>query len=251
MIYAIGVIFHQLCYFVSQNEQNKLKFKGQGVYPQEKDRIIEIMLNGENTYAKLFYDKIMEEYFKNVARITSIDSVFRCMFSFRNFTQIMNQNTNTFSNPGVTPISYNLMNYKNIYLNVQDQKGTAIYLNNYRNLLYNNSQINNETEIKPSLVLEFLLEKLNKETGQNFIGPSLRIQPVNFNQNKDQSLAEFMAYYNQNFNLIISQFYVGFIKTKRICQQCREGIYSLDLFPFIEFDLDICAKYPNIGNWFQ
>ena len=95
------------------------------------------------------------------------------------------------------------------------------------------------------------MEKLNKETGQNFNGPSLGIQPVIFNQNKDKSLAEFMTYYNQNFNSIISQFFVGFIKTKRICQQCREGIYSFNLFPFIEFDLDICAKFPNFESWFQ
>ena len=250
-IYAMGVVFHQLCYFASPNEQGKIKFKGQGKYPQEMEQIIQFMLMNENTNTKVFYDKIMEEYIKNVARITSIDSVFRCMFSFRNFTQIMTQNTNTFSNSGVTPISYNLMNCKNIYFNGVDQRGTAIYLNNYRNLLYNNSQINNETEIKPSLVLEFLLEKLNKETGQNFNGPSLGIQPVIFNQNKDKSLAEFMTYYNQNFNSIISQFFVGFIKTKRICQQCREGIYSFNLFPFIEFDLDICAKFPNFESWFQ
>ena len=60
-----------------------------------------------------------------------------------------------------------------------------------------------------------------------------------------------MSYFNQNFNSVISNYFIGFIKTKRICQKCREGIYSFNLFPFIEFDLDICAKYSNFDNWFQ
>ena len=250
-IYSMGVLFHQLCYFAPPNEPQKMKFKGQ--YPQEMEYIIQMMLKNENEMpnTKFFYDKIMEEYIKNVARITSIDSVFRCMYSFMNFTQIMTQRANSFSNQATTPISYNLMNCINIYIQGGNQRGNAIYLNNFRNLLYNNSQINNETEIKPSLVLEFLLEKLNKETGTNCSCPSLGIQPVIFNQNKDKSLNEFMAYFNQNFNSIITQYFVGLIKTKRICQQCREGIYSFNLFPFIEFDLDICAKYQNIENWFQ
>ena len=249
-IYAMGVVFHQLCYFASPNEQGKIKFKGQGKYPQEMEQIIQFMLMNENTNTKVFYDKIMEEYIKNVARITSIDSVFRCMYSFTNFTQNMRQREQSFLNVGVTPISFNVINCIKIYLRGVNQKENAIYLNNFRNLLYNNSQINNEIEIKPSLVLEFLLEKLNKETGNNFNCPSLGIQPVNFNQNKDKALAEFMGYFNQNFNSIVSQYFVGFLKTKRICQKCREGLYSFNLFPFIEFDLDICSNQ-NLESWFQ
>ena len=249
-LYAMGVVFHKLCYFAPPNS-TEVKFKGQ--YPQEIENIIRFMLVNENERpdTKYFYDLIMGEYIKNVARITSIDSVFRCMFAFRNFTQNMSQREQSFLNVGVTPISYNLINCIKIYISGVNQKENAIYLNNFRNLLYNNSQINNEIEIKPSLVLEFLLEKLNKETGNNFNCPSLGIQPVIFNQNKDKSLAEFMSYFDQNFNSIISQYFVGFIKTKRICQKCREGLYSFNLFPFIEFDFDICCKYNNLESWFQ
>ena len=248
-IYAMGVLFHQLCYFSPPNSNNE-KFRG--TYPQEMENIIRLMLVNEKERpdTKYFYDLIMEEYIRNVARITSIDSVFRCMYSFTNFTQNMRQREQSFLNVGVTPISFNVINCIKIYLRGVNQKENAIYLNNFRNLLYNNSQINNEIEIKPSLVLEFLLEKLNKETGNNFNCPSLGIQPVNFNQNKDKALAEFMGYFNQNFNSIVSQYFVGFLKTKRICQKCREGLYSFNLFPFIEFDLDICSNQ-NLESWFQ
>ena len=248
-IYAMGVIFHQLCYF----SLPKAGKKNQNYYPKELENIIGLMLNEENNRpnAENLFNIIMAEYIKNVAKITSIDSVFRCMYSFLNFTKIICGKINNFSNIEKTPVSYNYANCINRYLSGEDPKNNAIYLNNFRNLLYKNSEINNEIEIKPNVVLEFLLEKLNKETGNNFNCPSLGIQPVIFNQNKDKSLAEFMSYFDQNFNSIISQYFVGFIKTKRICQKCREGLYSFNLFPFIEFDFDICCKYNNLESWFQ
>ena len=86
-------------------------------------------------------------------------------------------------------------------------------------------------EIKPSLVLDFLLEKLNKETGNNHNGLSFLIQPSNFNRKKEVSFNEFMKYFNNNFNSIISKYFVGIIKTKRICMEkgCSAGIYSFNL----------------------
>jgi hypothetical protein len=106
-------------------------------------------------------------------------------------------------------------------------------------------------EIKPSLVLDFLLEKLNKETGNNYNGLSFLIQPSNFNRNKDTSLNQFKDYFNNNFNSIVSKYFVGIIKTKRICKVCRAGYYSFNLYPFIEFDLDRCGQELNLSKWFK
>ena len=252
-VYALGAVFHQLCYFCSPKEQHKIKNKN--IYPEEMKNIIQLMIKPENERpdAKLLYGLIMEEYIKNVAKVTSIDSVFRCMFSFMNFTQEMYNRLGGFSNVNVTPISFNFVNCIQRYFTGENQRENAKFLNNFRNLLYNNSQVNNEMEIKPSVVLDFLLEKLNKETGINFNGPSLGIQPSNFNQDKDKSLSDFLAYFNNNFNSLISKYFVGLIKTKRICKipNCRNGLYSFNLFPYIEFDLDICGQDPNLSNWFH
>ena len=249
-VYALGAVFHQLCYFCSPKEQYKIKNKN--YYPKEMENIIQSMIKPENERpeTKVLYELIMEEYIKNVAKVTSIDSVFRCMFSFMNFTQEMNTRFAGFSNENITPISFNFVNCIQRYFTGENQKDNAKFLNNFRNLLYNNSQVNNEIEIKPSVVLDFLLEKLNKETGTNFNGPSLGIQPSNFNQDKDKSLKDFLAYFNNNFNSLISKYFVGLIKTKRICMICREGLYSFNLFPYIEFDLDRCGQDPNLPNWF-
>ena len=250
-IYALGVVFHFLAYFQFPNRQN-LRFN-KDYYPKEMENIIDLMIKNENERpdSQKLYDLILDEYIKNVAKITSIDSVFRCAYAFMNFTQIMNQRAQTFLNVSKTPVSYNFVSCLQNYFAQQNPKDCAKFLNNFRNLLYKNSQTNNEIEIRPNLVLEYLLEKLNKETGNNFSGPSLGIQPINFDRDKNKALSEFMAYYKNNFTSIISQYFVGFIKTKRICKTCRDGFYSFHLFPYIEFDLDRCRNDLNIVNWFH
>ena len=249
-IYALGVVFHQLCYFAAPNNRKS----NERIYPQEMETIIQLMLKNEKERpdANYLYSIIMEQYIKNVARITSIDSVFRCMYAFQNLTQIMYQNVQTYSNESKTPVAFNYVNCIQRYFSGENQTENAIDLNNFRNLFYNNSQINNEIEIKPSLVTEFLLEKLNKETSVGFMCPSFGIQTSNFDKDKNQSFNAFYSYFKSNFTSLIAKFFVGFIKTKRICtiQTCREGLYSFNLFPFIEFDLDMVGDSPNLPNWF-
>ena len=243
-IYAMGKVFETL----TSIESNKPNY-----YPQEMKNIINSMLNynvdQRPTVEKLF-DLIMVEYIKNVAKLTSINSVFRCMLSFLNFTQTMNQKKQIYSDSTKTPITFNYLKCIEQYQSNKNLKDVAIYLNDFRNLFYQNSQINNDIELKPSLVLEFLLEKLNKETGTNFSGLSFKIQPTNFFENKEQSFNDFLKYYKENFNSVITDFFIGFIKTKRICKVCREGLYSFNLFPFIEFDLDRCGQNLNLADWF-
>ena len=243
-IYAMGKVFETLT-SIKSNKPN--------YYPQEMMNIINSMLNDNvnqrPTVEKLF-DLIMVEYIKNVAKLTSINSVFRCMLSFLNFTQTMNQKKQIYSDSTKTPITFNYIKCIEQYQSNKNLKDVAIYLNSFRNLFYQNSQINNDIELKPSLVLEFLLEKLNKETGTNFNGRSFKIQPTNFFENKEQSFNDFMKYYKENFNSVITDFFIGFIKTKRICKVCREGLYSFNLFPFIEFDLDRCGQNLNLADWF-
>ena len=249
-IYAMGVVFYKLCHFEFPNKGNS---QNNGIYPSEMENIINSMLKKEKERpdTNQLYDDIIKEYIKNVAKISSIDSVFRCMYSFSNFFNEMSQRKSNYSNEELTPISFNFIKCIEAYNSNKNLKDIALNLNNFRNLLYKNSQINNDMEIKPSLVLDFLLEKLNKETGNNHNGLSFLIQPSNFNRNKDISLNEFMNYFKNNFNSIISNYFVGIIKTKRICKECRAGLYSFNLFPFIEFDLDRCGQELNLSDWFQ
>ena len=237
-IKALGKVFQKLCKLNNNREMNE---------------IIKMMIQDEEekrpTVSEL-YNRIMQEYIKNVAKLSSIDSVFRCIYAFQNFTSVMYEKIGTFSEFRCTPVSFLLLNCIQRYFTNEDKKENAIDLNNFRNLFYQNSQINNDIEIQPILVLKFLLEKLNRETGNNFNCPNLSIQPIYFDKMKEKSLTEFMNYFNSNFNSIISKDFVGFMKTKRICRECREGIYSFNLFPFIEFDLERCQNEKKLKNWF-
>ena len=238
-IYAMGKVFKKLI-TVTKNSQ----------YPLEMRQIVDLMINqykSQNT--SFLYNQIMDQYIKNVAKVSSINAVFRCMSCFQDFSYAMFQNQNRFSEKQ-TPVAYYYMQCLNNYINNLNPKETIRIYNNVRNLLYQNSQMNNDVEIKPKQILEFILERLNKETGANFRGPSFGIQNMNFDLNKEVALNKSLEYFNRNFDSLISRFFIGHIKTKRICNTCKKGFYSFNIHPFIEFDLDMVQGEPNIEQWF-
>ena len=244
-IHAMGEIFKEL-----------ISIKDEDEYPNEMKNIVNLMTNNySNQNTTQLFNLIMEQYIKNVAKVSSIDSIFRCMSSFQEFAYEMNQNQNVFSEMN-TPVAYYYIKCLLNYMNNGQPKDIKIFCNNFRNLLYRNSQMNNDVEIRPRQVLEFLLERLNKETGTNFRGASFSTQIMIFKHDKEQALKEFQQYFNNNFNSIISKYFVGYIKTKRICNKCNTGYYSFNIHPFIEFDIEM-AKIPSeapmnlLENWFK
>ena len=244
-ICAMGKVFQELISIGNENE-----------YPKEMKYVVNLMTtNYSNQSTTNLFNFIMEQYIKNVARVTSIDSIFRCMSSFQEFANDMFQNQNVFSEMN-TPVAYYYIKCLLNYINNGPPKETKIFYNNFRNLLYRNSQINNDVEIRPRQVLEFLLERLNKETGTNFRGASFSTQIMIFRHKKEDALEEFKMYFKNNFNSIISNHLVGYIKTKRICNNCNTGYYSFNIHPFIEFDMEM-AKIQTMDplnlleNWFK
>jgi hypothetical protein len=229
---------------------------GSNCHPYEMQNIVNTMVNNyQNTNTTQLFNQIMEQYIKDVAKVSSINAIFRCMSSFMEFVNLMFQNQNGFSEMN-TPVAYYYMNCLNNYMSNGDPKSITIFYNKFRNLLYRNSQMNNDVEIRPRQVLEFLLERLNKETGTNFRGSAFGTQLMIFKEKKEEALKEFQQYFNNNFNSIISQLFVGYIKTKRICNKCNSAYYSFNIHPFIEFDMEM-SKIPKndpmnlLENWFK
>ena len=246
-IYALGIVFFKLCHFDSPNSQ----LENINIYSNEMENIIQLMLSNVNQRpdADTLYNLVKNEYIKNVAKISSINSIFRCMYAFINFSKEIVQKAQIYSNENFTPISYNLIKCFQIINNNGNQKDISIYLDNFRNLLYENNQINNDIEINPSLILEYLLEKLNKETANDFDGPPFGIQPISFNEDKENLYQQYRTYFNQNPS-IITNYFLSFIKIKRICRTCMYGIYSFRVYPYLEFDLEVCGQNTNLQNWF-
>ena len=246
-IREMGEIFSELIPIEFQNQ-----------YPQEMIGIVNAMKNNfKNINSTQLLNKIMEQYIKSVAKVSSINAIFRCMSALQPFSYAMYQKGNSFSENN-TPVAYYYMQCLNTYFNPNgNPKDTIIYYNNFRNLLYKNSQMNNDVEIRPRQVLEFLLERLNRETDSNLRGVSFSTQIMIFEKDKETALQKFTDYFKKNFNSIISNNFVGYIKTKRICNACGESNYSFNIHPFIEFDMDMSQvgdnKYPLnlLENWFR
>ena len=244
-IEAMGKVFNELLKIALNKEKQK-----------EMEYIINLMINeNENENGKNednIYNCIMEEYIKNSAKISSINSIFRCLNSFDNFTSTIFQNSQfILNNETKKPASFYLLKCMQNYLkcNNENPKDNAIFLYSFKKLLHNNNLIYNEKEINVFTVLEFLLEQLNKENGLNTNFKPFNTIPINFNKNEKEAFDDLFNYYN--YKSIITQNFTGIIKTKRICKLCNEILYSFYLFPFIEFDLEICQNDLNISNWFH
>ena len=251
-IREMGFVFREL---IPTNFQNR--------YPQEMIYIIQEM---ENNYKKQnsskLLNEIMKQYIKSVAKVSSINAIFRCMSSFQIFSYLMKQNQLSFSENN-TPVAFYYSKCLNTYLNQSgNPKDVIIFYNNFRNLLYKNSQVNNDVEIRPRQVLEFLLERLNRETGSNFQGASFSTQIMIFDEKRELAYQKFEDYFNKNFTSIISKYFVGKIKTKRLCNKCEGYVYSFNIHPFIEFDMEMSQvvrtdangniiDLNELANWFR
>ena len=268
-------------YDMSQVFKQLMPEKYKDEYPDEMKDIINSMendYNEENT--DYFFNKIMEQYIKNVAKVSSIYSVFKCISCFPGFKKSMEKNKNIFIEN--ESVGYYL---KEFMFNVNLKHDDIIMLcNKFRNLLYKNSQKNNDIEIKPKQVLEFLLERLNKEQRKNRNGPSFKNLPKILTKIKLKAFEEFKENFNKNYQSDITDHFILYMKKKRVCKnitsicenclnnsgkscyckKCRNHVYSFSACPFIELNMDIClqdikirqdglekmVKLDTLENWF-
>ena len=246
-------------YDMSQVFTQLMPEKYEDEYPDEMKDIINSMendYNEENT--DYFFNKIMEQYIKNVAKVSSIYSVFKCISCFPGFKKSMEKNKNIFIEN--ESVGYYL---KEFMFNVNLKHDDIIMLcNKFRNLLYKNSQKNNDIEIKPKQVLEFLLERLNKEQRKNRNGPSFKNLPKILTKIKLKAFEEFKENFNKNYQSDITDHFILYMKKKRVCKnitsicenclnnsgkscyckKCQNHVYSFSACPFIELNMDIGLK---------
>ena len=250
-IYSMGYVFLLLCYNPFQEEEDA-PVKVEEYYGSEIKELIDEMTKEDpesRPTAEELYKKILPKYRNNIAKLSSINSLFHCLYAFRNFTKQMTLKLSTF-NEDVTPISYNYYGCCRAFLVKAEYDYYAEYLNNFRELFQENIQIDNDIEIEPKLILEFLLEKLNQETSSQNCCASFGIQEIEFSNDKAKLIEEFKQNFEKNYNSLISNFFIGILKTKRTCKKCEEFLYSFTLFPFIQFNMEKCKEVINIEQWF-
>lgn len=256
-IYSMGKVFRYLCYcsllFDDDAEiDNEIEQQAIELYGQEIVYLIKQMLNDDPTKrpkAEDLYKFILPQYSNNIAKLSSINSIFHCIYSFENFTQEMAKKADSFKDDKATPISYNYYNCSSAFFEGKNYDEFAEYLNNFRNIFTKNIQIDNSTEIKPRLILEFLLEGLNKETANKLSQASFGVQQMEFHKEKKLALENFIESLKKNFDSLVTKFFVGNIGTHRICQN-KKSEYSFTAFPFIEFDMERCKNLKKVEDWF-
>ena len=250
-IYSMGYVFLLLCYNPFQEEEDA-PAKVEEYYGSEIKELIDEMTKEDpesRPTAQELYKKILPKYRNNIAKLSSINSLFHCFYAFRNLSEKMTLKVNTF-NEKTTPICYNYYNCCQAFLVKGEYDNYAEYLNNFRELFQENIQIDNDIEIKPKLILEFLLEKLNQETSSQNCRASFGIQKTESGNDKEKLIKKFLQNFKTNYDSIISDFFVGILKTKRTCKKCEEFLYSFNIFPFIQFNMEKCKGVKKIEQWF-
>ena len=260
-VFSLGVVFYYLCYyqypFDVEKGENGYVFKpkegkkNENVYSKELASIINLMLTQEEKDRpdiNQVYDMIMREYVKYLEKNTSIEAVLRCMNSFKDFSDFMTKYKLTYQNEEIFPFASNVVNSFEDFGKNKEKSNCALYANNLRNLLDKDCQIDNDQEVNPKLLVKILLEKLNQETSYNNNTSTFAIQPEKWDL-KEKGLYDYQKYYLENYGSIISQNFVGILKTKRMCKKNCKGLYSYYLYTFIELNLNYCmGKDKSTGN---
>ena len=267
-VYSLGVVFYDLCfhdYPKSKKYQNNINYEDyKGYISDAMIEIIESMLDKEEKRpdADQLYFEISYAYICKVVKNTSIKSVFTCINAYHK--KYLNNEENPFHLEYIKKIEQLKLNGKNYDYNIE--------INNFRNLMINNyaQNNNNNQEINPIIVLNCLLEQLNKETSKDKNGPSFKIKPNNYDiksivkksviENDDDYRKLISEEYNNimtvnNYNSIISNYFIGLFAIIRFCKKCQKELYDYCICPYVEFDLDKCynekKEYePNIEEWF-
>jgi len=199
---------------------------------------------------KLVKDKYVQRYTNN----TSIEAVLRCLYSYPDFTNIMQKEEKYYdNNKNEFYITYCYL--KTIKQFSQNNNLNECFEEFRRAIASENPKLDTSKEINPIYLFSFLLEKMHKE-GNKKIKTQIKNNKENqyiinsiYNieeedkTNKEQVFNKFSFYLKTNINSNISKNFFGILKTKRNCKICKNGIYSFNNFFIAPFDL---TKYMNL-----
>ena len=267
-IYFIGKYFYNMC-FPKINAGKKgawiddiVMVKQQTNYSNELMNIIYMM--DENSPEKKssleLYNIAKSEYVKKFTKITSIDAVLRCLFSFKMFNNSIQQQKD-FINNNKEKCYISYWFWRSIDAINKNDNPKECYEEFRRALASANSKIDCSKEVDPVFLFAFLLEKMHKELNikrntsvlnqnanqQYVINSIYRMEEKDDKSNKTEMWTKFKNYMDDNINSVISKLFYGVKKLKRVCSQCRNAVYSFNNFFCSAFDL---TKIPD-NNYFD
>ena len=265
-IYFLGLYFYKMCY--ANYPYIKTTNWIEEIYPDiiennsysiELLEIIREMVKHkpeERKSAEELYKLVKSKYVLKYTKITSIDSVLRCLYSFSNFTKKLLKTENyIILNKDHCHISYWLLRAMKAL--DQEENLNECFEEFKRVLASENSKIDASKEVDPVYLLAFLFQNVHKEGNkrkktefitkekneqQYIIKSTYKVEEVDDKSNKDQMLFNFFYYFKENVHSIISDLFFGFMKRKRNCSSCKNGVYSFSNFCIAPFDLSKLNK---------
>ena len=220
------------------------------------NELINIMNNKFNGNISDIYNLIKAEYDEKFNKKSSINSIVKCLSSYKYFTDKLMKERTIIENNKEQYFMTNWFIKAIDAINGIEEQNLFLFSNEFRRSIANKYfKLDVNKELNPILVLAFLLDKIHKE--MNKIDKK-KISEDGFNKykkstivnknyvfdgeekdraNKDQMLQEYVDYFNVTMNSPISERFISFMKNANCCQKCQTHYYSFSNFLYIVFDL--------------
>ena len=269
-IYSLGCTFHEMCYYfvpripipvmnmnleITTELQDVAPKFNAGFYSQDVANLIKLMIEKDpkkRPATQDIFNVIKDKYNSIKKQNSSINSVYKCLFSFQSFkNRILKHKDNIDQNK---PISYSFLI---AYTNKNNINNLGYYLKLIRDLLtYNNSCFIDPGEIEPTELIDFILKKVHIENNRL---PNTFSRLFNYDTDPDiynrQTLkTKYFANFLNFFKSFISDLFFGTLETSAKCFKCQKTKYYFENYYYLTLDLDQaikCGINPNFQDFIQ
>ena len=270
-VYSMGASFFEMCYlhpfkhldFVMDKYGNVNKEFVKYIKPEDANvpyskemlNIINLMLEenkDKRQTSEYFLELIQNEFSKKYVKNTSIDSLMRCLYSFKDITQYyLNLKNEDLSDKPVTKAYIKCL----ISFTTKKKDDWFDSIKNLREIICTeNTDLQKSKEIDPRIFLNFFLKKLHNEIKENKTETNEKNNYYMISGEEEAKTSEtdmminFLKKLLPELNSYISRKYFGLIKLKKICEICQITTFSFNSFFFITFDLEKISKEKTFFN---
>ena len=228
-IYSMGLVIKDLNQYILRKDDKLIKLFNKMVKKEPKER----------PSAKEILDLVKKEYYEKYLKISSVDSLIRCLFTFNSMTSYF-LNLNSFNI--IIPVSKNYKNCLEAFtdpdLNIWTKaiKDMRLTLENLYPLL------EQFQEICPIVLFACLFDGLHNElNNKKIINEADNKFMINTGicteTNKLATKINFLNSFLVKFNSYISEKFMGLMKIIRICKECELKTYEFKSYCMFTIDL--------------
>ena len=243
-IFSMGCVFYELYFLKAYRKDDwvqKSEMFVQELKEEEKPTdidndfikiIFDMLIKDpkERPDAKTIFNNIKEYYNKIFIQNSGLYSVFRCLINLPYFNKLFIKKSKENENFKNKPYS------KSYLFCIENKDNWIESLTFYRHKIINeNNFLNNNKEIDPYIIVNFILEKIHDELNKVLI---TKIDSTSNQFNEENVKQEYLKYFFSNFNSIVSSDFIGHLETFRKCKDCNAISYIFTYFFALSFDLN-------------